>query len=124
MSALQPSLAAGAPELDPEQIAMLRGLRKGVLLPLLLKTYRDQAPAQLAAIDAALGNGDVAAVGGVAHSLKSASYSIGAKRLGDLCAAIEAAARGGDATAVKAGCDGLAAAWALLQPEIEGHLAP
>ncbi len=36
--------AAGAPELDPEQIAMLRGLRKGALLPQLLRTYCDQAP--------------------------------------------------------------------------------
>ncbi len=82
-----------------------------------------QLPQQLAAIEAALAAGAVAAVGGVAHSLKSASYSIGAKRLGDLCAAIEAAARGGDAAAVGDGCGGLAGAWALLQPEIEGHLA-
>jgi len=127
MSTSQSSLAqsaAAAPELDPEQIAMLRGLRKGTLLPTLLRTYREQVPQQLAAIDAALAAGDVAAVGGVAHSLKSASYSVGAKRLGDLCAAIEAAARGGDAAGVAGGCTGLAPAWALLQPEIEGHLSP
>ncbi len=119
---IAPSSGA-VPELDPEQIAMLRGLRKGALLPQLLRTYKEQLPQQLAAIEAALAAGDVAAVGGVAHSLKSASYSIGAKRLGDLCAAIEAAARGGDAAAVGDGCGGLAGAWALLQPEIEGHLA-
>ena len=88
--------AFDAPELDPEQIAMLRSLRKGALLPQLLRTYRDQAPQQFAAMHAALAAGDIAALGGVAHSLKSASYSIGAKRIGDLCAALEASARSGD----------------------------
>lgn len=126
MSTSQASLAPSnaTPELDPEQIAMLRGLRKGALLPQLLRTYREQAPQQLAAIAAAQSAGDVAAAGSVAHSLKSASYSIGAKRLGDLCAAIEAAARGGDVAGVASGCSGLGAAWALLQPEIEGLLSP
>ncbi|MCC6172956.1 MAG: Hpt domain-containing protein [Gammaproteobacteria bacterium] len=114
---------AGAPELDPEQIAMLRGLRKGALLPQLLRTYRDQAPQQLAAKDAAHAAGDVATLGGVAHSLKSASYSIGAKRIGDLCAAIETAVRRGEAGEATQHCGLLADAWARLQPELEGHLA-
>ena len=114
---------AGAPELDPEQIAMLRGLRKGALLPQLLRTYRDQAPQQLAAMDAALAAGDFATLGGVAHSLKSASYSIGAKRLGDLCTAIEAAVRQGGADEATQHCSLLADAWARLQPELEAHLA-
>ncbi|MCU0758274.1 MAG: Hpt domain-containing protein [Steroidobacteraceae bacterium] len=122
-SALPAQVAAGPAELDPEQLAMLRGLRQGTLLPLLLRTYRDQMAQQLGAMNAAVAAGDVAALGGVAHSLKSASYSIGARRIGDLCAAIEAAARRGDASDAPRGCAQLAEAWERLQPEIEGHLA-
>lgn len=127
MSASSPAVAtqaSGAPELDPEQIAMLRGLRKGALLPQLLRTYLTQAPQQLGAMNAALAAGDVAALGGVAHSLKSASYSIGARRIGDLCAAIEAAARRGDAAEAPGHCVLLAEAWERLLPELEGYLAP
>jgi HPt (histidine-containing phosphotransfer) domain-containing protein len=116
--------AGEAPELDPQQIAMLRGLRKGALLPQLLRTYADQVPQQLAGMAAAAATGEVAALGGVAHSLKSASYSIGATRMGDLCAAIETAARQGDNTAGPSQCAALAAAWERLRPELEGYLAP
>ena len=112
-----------APQLDPEQIAMLRGLRKGALLPQLLRTYRDQLPQQLAGMNAAVAAGDLATLGGIAHSLKSASYSIGAKRIGDLCAAIETAVRRGEAGEATQHCGLLADAWARLQPELEGHLA-
>lgn len=116
--------AAAAPELDPQQVAMLRGLRKGALLPQLLRTYGDQVPQQLAGMAAAAAAGDVATLGGVAHSLKSASYSIGATRMGDLCAAIETAARQGDNSQGTSQCAALAAAWDRLQPELEGYLAP
>jgi HPt (histidine-containing phosphotransfer) domain-containing protein len=116
--------AGATPELDPQQIAMLRGLRKGALLPQLLRTYGDQVPQQLSGMAAAAAAGDVAALGGVAHSLKSASYSIGATRMGDLCAAIEAAARQGDNSQGASQCAALAAAWERLRPELEGYLAP
>jgi HPt (histidine-containing phosphotransfer) domain-containing protein len=116
--------AAAAPELDPQQIAMLSGLRKGELLPLLLRTYRDQLPQQLADMTAAAAAADVARLGGIAHSLKSSSYSIGATRMGDLCAALETAARRGDNADGPRRCTELAAAWERLRPELEGYLAP
>jgi len=116
--------AGTTPELDPQQIAMLRGLRKGALLPQLLRTYADQLPRQLADMATAAATGDIATLGGVAHSLKSASYSIGATRMGDLCAAIEAAARHGDNSAGPSNCAALAAAWERLRPEVEGCLSP
>jgi HPt (histidine-containing phosphotransfer) domain-containing protein len=123
-SALHATPDTAPTELDPEQVAMLRGLRQGALLPLLLRTYRDQMAQQLGAMNAAVAAGDVAALGSVAHSLKSASYSIGARRIGDLCAALEAAARQGDAGGAPQRCVQLAEAWERLQPEIEGYLAP
>lgn len=114
---------AAEPELDPGQIALLRGLRKGTLLPQLLRTYRDQVSQQLAAIDAALAAGDVATLGRVAHSFKSASHSVGARRVGDLCAAIELACRQGDASGARRHCGMLGDAWSRLQPELEDYLA-
>ena len=114
----------GTPELDPEQIAMLRGLRKGALLPQLLRTYREQAPQQFAAMHAALAAGDIAALGGVAHSLKSASYSVGAKRIGDICAALETAARAGDGSEAPQRLVLLAEAWERVQPEMDALLPP
>jgi HPt (histidine-containing phosphotransfer) domain-containing protein len=116
--------AGPAPQLDPQQVAMLRGLRKGALLPQLLRTYSEQVPQQLAGMAAAAAAGDLASLGGVAHSLKSASYSIGATRMGDLCAAIETAARHGDNSQGPVRCAALSAAWDCLRPELEGHLAP
>ena len=111
-----------APQLDPEQIAMLRGLRKGALLPQLLRTYRDQLPQQLAGMNAAVAAGDLATLGGIAHSLKSASYSIGARRIGDICAAIEAASRQGDGSEAPQRCVMLAEAWDRVLPELEALL--
>ena len=124
--ALTPSSATAetpsTTELDPQQIAMLRGLRKGSLLPRLLRTYRDQLPPQLASMAAAAATGDLVTLGAVAHSLKSASYSIGATRMGDLCTAIEAGARQGDDAAGPQQCAALSDAWARLRPELEGYL--
>ncbi len=113
---------AATTELDPQQIAMLRGLRKGSLLPVLLRTYRDQLPPQLSSMATAATAGDLATLGAVAHSLKSASYSIGANRMGDLCTAIEAGARQGDPAAGPRQCAALSDAWARLRPELEGYL--
>jgi HPt (histidine-containing phosphotransfer) domain-containing protein len=79
-------------QLDGQQLDLLRGLRNGTLLPELLRTYRDQARQQIDAIRASLQSGDVAAAVSIAHSLKSASFSIGANRLGELCAELEASA--------------------------------
>jgi len=112
------------PELDPQQIAVLRGLRKGLLLPMLLRTFRDQLPQQLAAMTASAAEGDVARLGSIAHSLKSSSYSVGATRMADLCTAIEASARQGDGAEGPARCAALAAAWERLRPELEGYLVP
>ncbi len=115
-------MTAPTTELDPQQIAVLRGLRQGTLLPKLMQTYRDQVVTQLAAMAAAASTGDHAALGSVAHSLKSASYSLGARRMGDLCARIESAARSGATADGPRDCAALADAWELLRPELEGYL--
>lgn len=124
ISAAPPPEAAATTgtELDPKQIAMLRGLRKGTLLPQLLRTYRDQFPLQLADMTDAADKGDVARLNGIAHSLKSASFSVGATRIGDLCTVLETAARRGDCSDGPTHCAAMAAAWDTLRLELEGYL--
>jgi HPt (histidine-containing phosphotransfer) domain-containing protein len=107
---------------DTAQIAMLRGLRNGALLPQLLRLYREQAPGQLAAVGAAAAAGDAAAMVRAAHVLKSASFSVGARRVGELCAALEAEARGGALHDAVAAAQALEAAFAALQAELASLL--
>jgi HPt (histidine-containing phosphotransfer) domain-containing protein len=120
-----PKLATGAipdSQLDPQQLAMLRTLRNGTLLPQLLRTYRDQVTRQVGELRAAADRLDHATVRIVAHTLKSASFSVGANRIGELCATIEA-------DAIKLNLEhcaqlilALEKALADLLPEVEGYL--
>lgn len=85
----------GESPIDQNQIAMLRGLRNGAVLPKLLRTYLDQLPQQLHCLRHAVDDRDATSISTIAHSLKSASYSIGARFVGEACGALEAAARAG-----------------------------
>jgi len=79
-------------QLDAEQLATLRMLRNGQLLGGLIRTYRSQTHQQLLDIHTALNSRDVDGVASIAHSLKSASFSLGATRMGQLSTALESAA--------------------------------
>lgn len=76
-------------QLDPRQIAMLRSLRQGTLLPQLLRTYRDQVTQQIHELRTAIDMQDHATTRIVAHTLKSASFSVGARHIGELCTQLE-----------------------------------
>jgi len=121
------ALVADAPsgaQLNPKQIDMLKGLRNGALLPQLLKTYRDDARTQIDKIRVAIGTNDIAAIVSTTHSLKSASFSIGADSIGQLCASMEAAARKGDLPGGSELGERLGSLYAALLPELEKHLSP
>jgi HPt (histidine-containing phosphotransfer) domain-containing protein len=61
----------------------------------LLDTYIDESSGLVAAIESALGSGELQSALRPAHSLKSSSASIGALTLSRLCADLEAHLRGG-----------------------------
>jgi HPt (histidine-containing phosphotransfer) domain-containing protein len=89
----------------------------------LIDTYLDDGARQVADLVAAAAAGDVEAMVRPAHTLKSASDSIGALRLADGCRALEAAARAGavpdpvaSAADVAAAFEEAAAALAPLRP--------
>lgn len=111
-------------QFDAAQIATLRALRGGTLLPRLLGLYREQTAPQLTSLAAAAAAGDTAALIGIAHSLKSSSFSVGAARVGALCASLESAGRSG--TLPDGGRElarQIGEAYAALLPELEDLLA-
>ena len=124
VEATAPIASPPGPQLNPKQIDMLKGLRNGALLPQLLKTYRDDARAQIDRIRAAIGGNDLPGVVSATHSLKSASFSIGADSIGTLCAAMEGAARKGElANGPDLGSQ-LESLYTSLLPELEQLLTP
>lgn len=78
--------------LDQDQLSTLRMLRNGQLLGSLIRTYKMQTNQQLLDMHSALDAADTATIAAVAHSLKSASFSLGATRMGQLSTALESAA--------------------------------
>jgi CheY-like chemotaxis protein len=65
----------------------------------LLEKFRVSAAAQLEAIERAAAGPDLLCLTAVAHPLKSAARSVGAMTLGELCQALESAARAADVAA-------------------------
>jgi HPt (histidine-containing phosphotransfer) domain-containing protein len=78
-----------------------------------------QRASQAAALGAALQAGDAVRCGKLAHALKSASRSVGALALGQLCAELELAPSGGDGAAHHTR---FAAAFSAAAAAIEAHL--
>jgi HPt (histidine-containing phosphotransfer) domain-containing protein len=111
--------------IDRDAFARLREItgEDDAFLAELIDTYLDDGARQIAALVAAAAAGDVNAMVRPAHTLKSASDSIGALRLADHCRGLEAAARGGAvpdpvgrAAVVSAAFDEAAAALAARRP--------
>jgi PAS domain S-box-containing protein len=69
----------------------------GTVLAEVVQIYLDEAPAHRARLRAALDAGDLAEAGRVAHALKSASFNVGAKALGELCRRLERQCKEGQA---------------------------
>ena len=82
--------------LDRTALDNILGLGKSggaALLRRVIEIYLKNAPDLIAAMNNAVGTGDLAALGKAAHSLKSSSMNLGAARLAGICREIEAAAR-------------------------------
>lgn len=87
------------PALDPRVLASLGQLdphHAKHLMARVLLTYRDSQARQLGQIRRALDQNDLAALRLSVHTLKSASASVGAGVLSQLCAALESGARTGE----------------------------
>ncbi len=92
----KPADAPGAaPILDEAVIAELEGL-EGDVLPGLLSLYFEEASAQIPELREAVGRGEAATIAAVAHKLKGASRTLGAARVSQIAAELQATAKAGD----------------------------
>ncbi len=108
---MRPDVAA---VLDPQALERLRELDPGGRSKLLLRVadaFGTSVARLLPQMKTALGARDMAAIRHVAHTLKSSSASIGAIKLSQLCADIEAMSREGR-------IEGLADAIAAFNSEV------
>ena len=89
----------GAP-LDPDVVGSLRAIANGnsAVLERIFRLFEAHAPARFAALETAFADNDQQRIASEAHALKSPSLNIGALRLGEMCARLEAAARSGGDT--------------------------
>ena len=103
--------------LDPDAITALLDLAGGDLdfVDEIADTYREDAPAQLAAIAAAVEAADASALVAPAHTLKSSSASVGAVRLSELARELEALGRTGSVDDGAGRLDALRAEYARVE---------
>ncbi|MDR6415482.1 response regulator [Pseudarthrobacter sulfonivorans] len=90
--------AARPPSVDPDRLAILRGLgpEDGLgLLPAATEAFRKDVPARLAALRAAVNNGGGPALTQAAHALRGAAANIGATAVAALCGELEEMGRSG-----------------------------
>lgn len=85
---------AGTPAIDAAKIEVLRQTTAG-LVGELIGIYIDDAPRRIAAIRDAVKRGDAPGLAESAHALRSSSGNVGAKRVVELCASLEAIGRSG-----------------------------
>ena len=86
------------PSVDPDRLAILRGLgpEDGLgLLPAAAEAFRKDVPARLAALRQAVDDGGGPALAQAAHALKGAAANIGATAVAALCGELEEMGRSG-----------------------------
>jgi two-component system sensor histidine kinase/response regulator len=106
----QPEPEAEAAVIDRgafDNVAAFRGERGAALLQKVVGRLKESGPALTGAVLAAADQGDVDALWRAAHSLKSSAATLGAVRLSQRCAAIEALGHAGELEELKPLLDGL-----------------
>ncbi len=106
-----PRLAAAAAPMDLSVLTTLLG-DDPVLIHEVLRDFVASTESMAAELSAACGTGRAADAVAIAHKLKSSARTVGALRLGDLCAAIEAAGAAADGAQLS-----------TLRPQFEAEMA-
>ena len=122
---LPPSATASAPGAVVLDAAALAGLREldphglNRLLERVVRAFQSSLDRMVPQLVDAQAKRDPAGIRHVAHTLKSSSASIGALRLSNLCAQLEASVRGGSAEGLDAQVDALRAEVDAVRPALE-----
>jgi CheY-like chemotaxis protein/HPt (histidine-containing phosphotransfer) domain-containing protein len=120
MAAAEEAVSSPATEAKVVDLAVLKDLvgDDPAIIHNLLASYREAARGYAAALHDAGEAGDLDQVSAVAHKVKSASRSVGALALGDLCASLENAAKTGDNKGVRHDLPGFETAFAAVDEAI------
>ncbi len=118
-----PAPPAAAEILDPERLALLREAGPGFLGEL-ADLALETAPALLADLRRAVGEGDAETAEFLAHTLKSRWFNLGARRLAELCAELEEQAREDGAGGLKPGLEQVAAEFERVRAALEQARGP
>jgi HPt (histidine-containing phosphotransfer) domain-containing protein len=89
----------------------------------LIRMYREDAPAALSQIEAAVQGADPEALRASAHALKGSSANLGADRLSQLCFALELLGKSGSCEGSPALLSGVQAEYEALLPLLETEVA-
>jgi two-component system, sensor histidine kinase and response regulator len=111
--------------LDSATLAAMRALDEPgepSVLDEVIGMFLDEAPSQVAALQAAAKAGDGAALCRVAHALKSASFNVGAKRLGELCRELERTSKAGELAEVHSAVAALARTFENTLPLLKAEV--
>ena len=120
MPAQPPAPAASALSVDVAVLQALVGDDPRIVREF-LTDFRASAGRLAMELRAAVTLDDARQIGAIAHKLKSSSRSVGALALGDRCAELENACRGGVREAIVHGVTQFEAAWSTADTEI-GHI--
>ncbi len=114
----------GAASLDETVLAALSDSVGGdeAFVADLVETYLADAETQLVAIEAAVADDDAAALVRPAHTLKSASNTLGALRLGELCRSLEQRGRTGQLDGAPADAAAARTEWGSVRTALEAWL--
>ncbi|WP_162888725.1 response regulator [Dechloromonas sp. HYN0024] len=109
--------------LDPEALEKIRALAPDALVQRVLVAYLQGAERDWQRFDQGLTDGDADVLAGVAHSLKSSSFNIGANRLAEMCGDIEQFGRDGELPQLLARVDSLRAEWHRVEVALKPLMA-
>ena len=109
--------------LDRAALENIRSLDDdGGVLNDVIQIYLDELPGQLSNLKAALAARDDRALGLSAHALKSASFNVGAKGVGELCRRIERQAKSGERDGLAELLDALESSLAIAVPALRAEM--
>jgi HPt (histidine-containing phosphotransfer) domain-containing protein len=94
----------------------------GSVLAEVIQMYLDEAPQHMAGMRSALEQGRYAELGRVAHALKSASFNVGAKSVGELCRRVERQCKAGETADVGDIVAAIAATLDRVQPILRSEM--
>ncbi len=126
-----PTLAGATPAapddslLDAHALANIRALDDGdgSVIAEVIQMYLEEAPGQLERLQAALERSDGAELARVAHALKSASYNVGATRLGETCRDLERLGKAGDLVAAPKLVSAISGLYQRVDPLLRAEMA-